>query len=315
MKIIRGIYNLKEHNLSQEFSQCVLTMGNFDGVHLGHQSLISRLKQVGQQENLPTVVMIFEPQPLEFFSPEKAPARLTTFQEKYHHLEQLGVDYLLCVPFNQTIADLPADTFVTEWLINQLHAQYIIIGDDFKFGYHREGNAELLSRYAEGNLFKLEALSSFEFNGLRVSSTVVRDILAEGDFALAEELLGRPYSICGKVIHGNALARQLGFPTANIHLHRKKAPLQGVYFVEVKNIDDGECYQGIANIGLRPTIDGKSTTLEVNIFDFNQDIYGQHLHVVFREKIRDEKKFVSLEALKQQIAQDICIAHQISAKF
>lgn len=315
MKIIRGIYNLKEHNLSQLFSQCVLTMGNFDGVHLGHQSLISRLKRIGQQLNLPTVVMIFEPQPLEFFSPDKAPARLTTFQEKYHYLAQLGVDYLLCIPFNQTIADLSADAFVQEWLINQLHAQYIIIGDDFKFGQHREGNAALLSRYADNKCFQLEALFSFEVDGLRVSSTMVRDALASGDFVLAEELLGRPYAICGKVIHGNALARQLGFPTANIHLHRKKAPLHGVYYVDVQNMHDGKWYQGIANIGLRPTIDGKSTTLEVNIFDFNQDIYGQHLSVIFREKIRAEKKFASLDELKQQIAQDICIAHQISAKF
>ncbi|QIQ22216.1 bifunctional riboflavin kinase/FAD synthetase [Zophobihabitans entericus] len=310
MKIIRGIYNLKH-----QFSRCALTMGNFDGIHLGHQSLITRLKQIAKELDLPTVVMIFEPQPLEFFLAEKAPARLTSFQEKYAYFKELGVDYLLCVPFNHTMADLPAEAFVEQWLIKQLQAQYIIIGDDFKFGKARAGSFELLANYAQQGCFQVENLPSFFVDGVRVSSSAVREALANDDFQLATRLLGRPYAIEGKVVHGNALARQLGFPTANIHLHRKNAALQGVYFVTVSDVEKHHHYHGIANIGQRPTINGKTTVLEVNLFDFSNDIYGHHLNVVFHEKLRNEKKFASLNELKQQIAQDVCIARQISAKF
>ncbi|MCO6523824.1 MAG: bifunctional riboflavin kinase/FAD synthetase [Candidatus Schmidhempelia sp.] len=310
MKIIRGI-----HNLPMSFSGCVLTMGNFDGVHLGHQTLLACLKQAKQHYNLPTVVMIFEPQPLEYFQPDNAPARLTSFQEKYYQLEQLGIDYLLCIPFNRQVATLSADDFVQQWLINQLQVQYIIVGDDFAFGRKREGDITLLAHYAKQGHFTLKSLPTYYYQAQRVSSTAIRQALSSSNFNLASQLLGRPYTICGKVIHGNALARQIGFPTANIQLHRLKPALHGVYLVEVTNTLTKRCYQGIANIGIRPTIDGKYATLEVNIFDFNQDIYGQYLTVYFKKKIRDEKKFTSLDDLKQQIIQDVCIARNISAKF
>ncbi|WP_392566585.1 bifunctional riboflavin kinase/FAD synthetase [Utexia brackfieldae] len=310
MKIIRGIANLHA-----QFAQCVLTMGNFDGVHLGHRSLLARLREVGRQYDLPTVVMIFEPQPLEFFSPDRAPARLTSFQEKYHQFCQLGIDYLLCIPFNEHVGSLSATLFVQEWLVKQLGAQYVIVGDDFAFGARRQGNKQLLDHYAQQGCFRFESLQAFEYQSLRVSSTAIRDALAQADFVLAEKLLGRPYAICGKVIHGNALARQLGFPTANVHLQRNKAALQGVFAVEVIRIATGLTYHGIANIGIKPTVEGKKTTLEVNIFEFNQDIYGEDLQVLFRQKIRDEQKFTSLDALQKQIAQDVCIAREIKAKF
>jgi riboflavin kinase / FMN adenylyltransferase len=310
MKIIRGI-----HNLPMSLKGCVLTMGNFDGVHLGHQSLIAHLKQAKQHYNLPTVVMIFEPQPLEYFQPDNAPARLTSFQEKYYQLQQLHIDYLLCIPFNHQVAMLSPDDFVQQWLINQLQVHYIIVGDDFAFGRKRAGDIALLTHYAKAGHFALNSLPTYYYQGQRVSSTAIRQALSLSQFDLAQQLLGRPYTICGKVIHGNALARQLGFPTANIQLHRLKPALHGVYQVEVVNHANNNSYQGIANIGVRPTIDGKCATLEVNIFDFNQDIYGQYLTVHFKKKIRNEKKFASVDELKQQIAQDVCIARNISAKF
>lgn len=309
MKIIRGIANIKN-----QISQCVLTLGNFDGVHLGHQQLINHLITQGKRLNLPTVVMLFEPQPLEFFCPDNAPSRLTSFQEKVILIEKLGIDYIIAVPFNQTFAKMSADDFIRDWLINKLQAKYIAIGDDFRFGYERKGDINLLEHYAQTNGFMVESIPTFVFDHLRVSSTAVRKALSNNDFQLAHCLLGRNYAITGRVVHGNALARQLGFPTANIHLHRKKPALQGVYLVKVKNSCSQQSYHGIANIGIRPTIEGKKAILEVNLFDFSGDLYGQYLDVTFIKKLRDEKKFNSLTELKEQITQDVCTAKKISAQ-
>ena len=309
MKIIRGI-----DNLNNEFTQCVVTLGNFDGVHLGHQQLINHLIEQGKKLNLPTVVMLFEPQPLEFFSKQNAPARLTSFKEKVQLIEKLGIDYIIAVPFTQTFANMSANAFIQDWLIKKLSAKYIVIGDDFQFGRDRKGDINLLQQYTQNNHFSVESMPTFVWNNLRISSTAVREALFNSDFELARCLLGRDYVIQGRVVHGNALARQLGFPTANIHLNRKKPALQGVYFVKVKNCCSNQYYHGIANIGIRPTIEGKKAILEVNIFDFSGDIYGQYLDVTFVCKLRDEKKFDSLADLKQQISQDVCTAKQISAK-
>ena len=308
MKIIRGI-----DNLNNEFTQCVLTLGNFDGVHLGHQQLINHLIEQGKKLNLPTAVMLFEPQPLEFFS-KQAPTRLTSFKEKVQLIEKLGIDYIIAVPFTQTFANMSANAFIQDWLINKLNAKYIVIGDDFQFGRDRKGDINLLQQYTQNNHFSVESMPTFVWNNLRISSTAVREALFNSDFELARCLLGRDYAIQGRVVHGNALARQLGFPTANIHLNRKKPALQGVYFVKVKNCCSNQYYHGIANIGIRPTIEGKKAILEVNLFDFSGDIYGQYLDVTFVCKLRDEKKFDSLADLKQQISQDVCTAKQISAK-
>lgn len=308
MKIIRGI-----DNLNNEFTQCVLTLGNFDGVHLGHQQLINHLIEQGKKLNLPTAVMLFEPQPLEFFS-KRAPTRLTSFKEKVRLIEKLGIDYIIAVPFTQTFANMSANAFIQDWLINKLNAKYIVIGDDFQFGRDRKGDINLLQQYTQNNHFSVESMQTFVWNNLRISSTAVREALFNSDFELARCLLGRDYAIQGRVVHGNALARQLGFPTANIHLNRKKPALQGVYFVKVKNCRSNQYYHGIANIGIRPTIEGKKAILEVNLFDFSGDIYGQYLDVTFVCKLRDEKKFDSLADLKQQISQDVCTAKQISAK-
>ena len=309
MKIIRGIANL-----NNQFSQCVLTLGNFDGVHLGHQQLINHLIEQGKRLNLPTVVMLFEPQPLEFLGKKNAPARLTSFKEKTQLIEKLGIDYIIAVPFTLTFANMSAPDFIQDWLINKLQAKYIVIGDDFRFGCERKGDIKLLQMYAHNYQFTVESMPTFVWNDLRISSTAVREALFNSDFKLAHYLLGRDYAIQGKVVHGNALARQLGFPTANIHLNRSKPALQGVYLVKVRNCCCDQHYHGIANIGIRPTIQGKKAILEVNLFDFSGDIYGQYLDVTFVCKLRDEKKFDSLADLKQQISQDVCTAKQISAK-
>lgn len=309
MKIIRGITNLKN-----QFTQCVLTLGNFDGVHLGHQQLLSRLIDKGKHLKLPTVVMIFEPQPLEYFNPENAPSRLTSFQEKVIFIENFKIDYLIVIPFTKTFANMSADCFIQAFLVEKLQAQYVIVGDDFRFGKKRQGNIELLYQYAVKKGFIVESMPTFIWRDLRVSSTAVRQALQHCDFELAKCLLGRDYTIQGRVIHGNALARQLGFPTANIHLHRKKPALQGVYLVKVKDICKKQYYTGIANIGLRPTIEGRIAILEVNLFNFSDYIYGHYLDVLFIEKLREEKKFDSLDELKKQIAQDVCTAKKISAK-
>ncbi|MDF7670745.1 bifunctional riboflavin kinase/FAD synthetase [Orbaceae bacterium ESL0721] len=362
MKIIRTIINLHH-----QFRECVLTLGNFDGVHLGHKQLITRLVEKGKALNLPSVVMLFEPQPLEFFAKDRAPARLTSFQEKIKLIEQLGVDYLLAIPFTETFAALDANDFIQKWLIDCLHARYVIIGDDFHFGKGRLGSVELLRHYANGDHlattdqppFMVESMPTFllqdidngingnidnsninneitlkssdlttskedvvegvsqQLSTIRISSTAVREALQANNFALVKRLLGRPYTIEGRVIHGNALARTLGFPTANILLHRKKPALQGVYLVKVRDLSEsegGKNYYGVANIGFRPTVDGKTALLEVNIFDFSDEIYGHYLAVEFIEKLRDEQKFSSLDALKAQIAQDVLSAKSVSAK-
>lgn len=310
MEIIRGLYNTSHH-----FNQCVMTLGNFDGIHLGHQTLISRLKQVGKEKNLPTVIMLFEPQPLEFFNLAQAPSRLTSFREKYAFIQTIGIDYLLVIPFNQTFANMTPQVFIEQGLIQQLQAQYIIVGDDFRFGAKRQGSTSLLQQYADQRWFELESMPTFIIDRQRVSSTTVREALSVDNFELAKTLLGRSYTIQGYVVHGNQLARKLGFPTANIHLNRHKPALHGVYFVKVKDYCSSHYYMGIANIGIRPTINGKIAVLEVNLFDFEQDIYGHFLEIEFIVKIRNEVKFDSLSALQTQIKQDICIAQQIKAKF
>lgn len=290
-------------------------MGNFDGVHLGHKVLLNQVHQTAMQAQIPSIALLFEPQPLEYFNKTISPARLTSFREKYLEIEQIGIDYLVCIPFNHYVANLTADYFVKEWVVNRLNAKFLIIGDDFRFGMNRQGTPALLHAYASSGHFQLDVIPPYKASMGRVSSTAIRQALSTANFALAEQLLGRPYTISGKVVHGKALGRKLGFPTANIPLRRYKAALNGVYLVEVNDKKTRKLYRGIANIGYRPTVNGKKALLEVHIFNFNEAIYGHCLQVRFLEKVRDEKKFSSLDRLKSQITQDVCIAQKISAKF
>ena len=302
MELIRGIHNLKPHHQG-----CVLTIGNFDGVHLGHQSVLRQLTVKAEQLQLPATVMTFEPQPLEMIIGDKAPARLTRLRDKYAALQKQGIDQLLCVNFNRKFAALSADDFITELLVKQLGVKYLVVGDDFRFGYKRQGDFAMLQAAGIKYGFAVVSMASFTLDQARVSSTMVREALAQDDLALAEQLLGRPFSIFGKVAHGAKLGRTIGFPTANIPLKRCVDPINGVYVVEVLGLGK-QVIAGVANIGKRPTVGGERTQLEVNLFDFTGDLYGKQLEVVLKKRLRGEAKFASFDALRQQIEQDVIAA-------
>jgi len=295
MQLIRGL-----HNSQPYLSGCALTIGNFDGVHLGHQAILRHLRQKANALNLPMVVMLFEPQPREYFMGDKAPARLMRLRDKLHYLAQAGVDVVIVAKFDRTFADLPAEQFIEDWLVRKLNVKFLSIGDDFKFGAKRLGN-------------EVEDSRTFCLDELRISSTAIREALAKDDLQHAENLLGKPYRILGRVIHGNKLGRTIGFPTANVRLHRQVNPVKGVYAVKVR-LKSGEIFNGVANMGKRPTINGTIQLLEVHLFDFSQNIYGQMVEVEFCHKIRDEIKFPSFEALKAQIEQDVKTAKAFFAK-
>ncbi len=301
MELVRGLHNLRERHCG-----CALTIGNFDGVHLGHQAVLGRLAEKAAELRLPATVMIFEPQPQEFFSPQEAPARLNRLREKLMSLTRYGVDRVICVNFNQAFAQMPAEQFVN-LLVEKLGVRYLVVGDDFRFGYKRLGDFALLQEAGEQHGFEVVNMHTFSVEHLRVSSTRLRQSLREGDLQQAEALLGRAYRVCGRVAHGDKRGRQLGFPTANVHLHRISVPIQGVFAVEVFGLE-GEPIAGVANIGTRPTVDGSYSLLEIHLLDFHQEIYGRYLQVDFLRKIRQEQKFASLDALMAQIESDVAQA-------
>jgi riboflavin kinase / FMN adenylyltransferase len=300
MRIIRGL-----HHLEALHSGCVLTIGNFDGLHLGHLAVIEKLSARGMNLGLPVVVMIFEPQPLEYFLKDNAPPRLTRLREKVIQFAKLPIDVLLIAHFNERFANLDAGHFVDDILINKLNVKHLVVGDDFHFGKARCGNFAMLKDKGKLHGFSVEDTGSYLSQGLRVSSTLIRDALGAGDLTQAEQLLGRPYSVCGRVAHGGKRGRTIGFPTANIKMFRKISPIRGVFAVTVTGINDLEL-TGIANVGTRPTIDGSNDViLETHLFDFDGDIYGRYIEVHFKHKIRDELRFQSLEQLQDQIKRDV----------
>lgn len=298
MKLIRGI-----HNLSQAPHGCVLTIGNFDGVHRGHRALLQGLREEGRKRGLPVMVMIFEPQPLELFATEKAPARLTRLREKLRYLAECGVDYVLCVRFDRRFAALTAQNFISDLLVKRLGVRFLAVGDDFRFGAGREGDFLLLQKAGAEYGFDITNTQTFCEGGVRISSTAVRQALAEDNLPLAESLLGHPFTISGRVVHGDELGRTIGFPTANLPLRRQVSPVKGVYAVEVMGLGD-KPMPGVANIGTRPTVAGVRQQLEVHLLDVVMDLYGRHIDVILRKKIRNEQRFASLDELKAQIARD-----------
>lgn len=308
MEFIRGLHNLKSKHCGN-----VVTIGNFDGIHLGHQKLLQELIAKARELKLPATVITFEPQPNEYFNRSKIPPRLTRLREKLLILQNLGIDRVLCLRFNQTLANLTAEQFIENILINALGIHQLIIGDDFRFGHARKGDLALLQQYAEKHNFIAEGMASFILDGERISSTRIRKALEIGDLKTAQQLLGRPFFMSGKVAHGEKRGRIIGFPTANIHLHRRAVPILGVYVV--KMYLDNKVIQGVANVGNRPTVGGTRSLLEVHLFDFNQDIYGRHVEVEFIHKLRDEKKYESFELLKQQIFKDAEQAREYFKKY
>lgn len=295
-KIIRGLYNLPD-----PAQGCVATIGNFDGVHLGHQAVLTQLAMKADMLNLPAVVITFEPQPFEYFVPDKAPARLSRFREKVEALRAYSIQKLCVLRFNRQLAEMQAETFIQKLLVEGLNVRYLVVGDDFRFGKDRQGDFALLQQVGKQHGFQVVNMHTFAIDDMRVSSTRIREALQDGDLAVAEKLLGRPYRMSGRVAHGDKRGRKMGYPTANIHLHRAKVPLNGVYAVQLYGIDE-EPVNGVANIGVRPTISGSDKALlEVHLFDFKRDIYGEHVQVYFLKKLREEQKFASLEQLIEQI--------------
>jgi riboflavin kinase/FMN adenylyltransferase len=303
MRLIRGFNRLPPFP-----DGCVLTIGNFDGLHLGHKLVIETLAAHGKRLKLPTVAMIFEPQPLEYFLGDHAPSRLTRLREKAIQFGDLPVDALLVLPFNSSVADYDAEQFIADILVNRLRIRHLVIGDDFHFGKARRGNFALLQAKGLEYGFAVENTTSFELDGLRISSTLIRDALQEGRLDAARLMLGRDYSVCGRVAHGDKRGRELGFPTANVQMFRKNTPIAGVFAVTMTGLDGAE-YQGVANVGTRPTVDGGAkVVLETHLFNFNADIYGRYVEVHFKKKIRDEQRFSSLQALQAQIELDIAVS-------
>lgn len=282
---------------------CALAIGNFDGLHLGHQVLLAKLLETAKQQKLKSAVMTFEPHPREFFTPNQAPTRLASLREKLERFADAGVDVVYLCRFDQKFAALSSDDFIQKVLVHSVNAKAILVGEDFRFGAGRRGGVEDIAN-AGLNLISLPQVNLQE-SGVqrRVSSTRVRDALATGQLEVAKTLLGRAYSISGKVIRGAQLGRKLGFPTANVHMRHERPALTGVYAVKL----DGR--EGVANLGVRPTVAGvPKLLLEVHLFDFDGDLYDRHVHVEFFQKIRDEMKFDGLDALKAQIAKDAQVA-------
>lgn len=299
MELIQGIKKFRA-----PASGLAATIGNFDGVHCGHRTLVSRLVNYGQEHGLPSMVMIFEPQPLEFFEPKLAPPRIMSFEDKVAALAELGVDHVLLLPFDEAFSQQSPEQFIVELLVQGAQVKHLIIGDDFRFGKCRAGDFQLLFETGKHYGFSVENTASIVIDGQRVSSTRVRHLLAQGDFDQAAQLLGAPFSIRGPVIHGRALGRTIDVPTANILLNRLKSPVQGVFVVDWLD-QEGRTCQGVANVGTRPTVNGQGELLEVHLFDCDADLYGVEAQVTFLKKLRDEQRFSDVEQLKNQIGKDI----------
>lgn len=308
MQLIRGL-----HNIRPEHRACVATIGNFDGVHLGHQTILEALRQQAFELGVRVCVITFEPQPREFFEGHKAPPRLTSLREKLALLEDCGVDQVLCLPFGTKLQNMAPDEFVMNILVEGLDVRYLIVGDDFRYGLNRAGDFAHLRQMGDQHGVEVCDTRTVTHDQNRISSTRVRELLAAADLAGARKLLGRPFAMYGRVVKGQQLGRQLGFPTANIRVCRNRLPVQGVFAVKgwLECHGSLKSYDGVANLGTRPTVDNTTALLEVHMLDFKGDLYGQTLRVEFVEKIRDARKFASLGALQTAIGNDVATAREI----
>jgi len=308
MELVRGL-----HNLSRPAQGCVLTVGNYDGVHLGHQRIIGVLKERARQLGSSATVLVFEPSSKEFIDPEGAPARLTRWREKFVALASQGVERLVTLRFDECMRAMTPECFVDELLVQRLGTRHLVVGDDFRYGSNAGGTIESLRTAGQAHGFGVEQMAPFVFDGVRVSSTAVRDRLAQSDYPGAARLLGRAYRMTGRVVHGRQLGRTLGFPTANLRLMRRKPPLWGILAVWVYGVADRPL-PGVASLGTRPTVNGTEPLLEVHVFDFSGDLYGRAIEVEFVAKLRDEVKFDSLDALMVQMNIDGAQARDLLSK-
>ncbi len=299
MELIRGLHNLRHRHRG-----CVATIGNYDGVHLGHRHVLAGLRERAQQLGCPSAVVTFEPTPQEYFAPERAPVRLSRLREKLIELRHSHIDRVLCLRFNRALASMPAETFIRCVLVDGLAVRYLVVGDDFRFGKDRQGDFHMLQQAGAQYGFEVARMPACLVDGERVSSTRVRAALGAGDLDLAARLLGRPYTVAGRVVHGKRLGRTLGFPTVNIPLGRGRSPVAGIYAVTVV-LDDGVEYAGVASVGTRPTVaEGQRMLLEVYLLDFSGNLYGRYLAVRFLRWLRAEEKFGSMDAMVKQMRLD-----------
>ena len=286
------------------FDGTVATIGNFDGLHLGHQALLSQLHAEAMQQNLPAMLVLFEPQPSEFFMKRQAPARLTSLREKIALIQQSQLDYVYCLRFNEALAAMPAEVFAERIIFSHLKVKWLLVGLDFRFGKDRLGDVDLLIAMGRNYGCTVVVFPDFIFQNQRVSSTLIRHNLAHGQLKKASLLLGRSYSLSGRVVYGQGIGRLWGIPTANIGIARINSPLRGIFCVQVRR-EKGTLLQGVASLGTRPTVGGKDLILEVNLFDFNENLYGERLQVYFLYRLRDEVKFATVDELIEQIHHDI----------
>ena len=304
MELIRNLHNFRERHRG-----CVATIGNFDGVHLGHQAIIRQLQTAAEKHGQPSVIVTFEPHPQEFFSPKKAPARLMRLREKLGYLRQTGIDRVVCLRFDQTLADMFAEDFISNILVEKLDVRHLIIGDDFRFGKNRLGDIETLKKYAAQSGFDVGHTDTRMIEGRRVSSTWLRELLAAGKMLEAVELLGRPYAISGRVVHGEKRGRVLGYPTININLHRHLSPVSGIFAAKVYGLQ-AETIHAAVSIGNRPMFGGDDINLEAHLLDFDREVYGAYVTVELLKQLRHEKMFDNIDELKKQMACDISEARK-----
>jgi riboflavin kinase/FMN adenylyltransferase len=307
MELVRGL-----QNIPKAARGCVLTVGNYDGVHLGHQQMIGAVKRRAAELGTAATVLVFEPSSKEFIDPDGAPPRLTRWREKFVALEAVGVDRLVTLRFDEQIRTMTPQSFV-DVIVVGLGAKHVVVGDDFRYGSNACGTIESLRGAGRVHGFGVEQMDPFILDGVRVSSTAVRERLERADYAGAARLLGRPYSMTGRVAHGAELGRTLGFPTANLRLMRRKSPMWGVLAVRVHGIEAG-VLEGVASLGTRPTVNGNEPLLEVHVFNFSGDLYGRLIEVEFVAKLRDEVKFDSLDAMIMQMKVDAAQARDVLAK-
>ena len=307
MELIRGPTNLRERHQG-----CVVTIGTFDGIHLGHRALLTRLCEHAARQSRKSMVLTFEPMPREYLRPDHPPARLTSWRERWHILGECGIDYMCVLRFDERLRNLSGREFAS-LLADQLHAHLIVVGHDFRFGRNGEATAVSLSQSGTELGFAVDVVSPVLLGGARISSSAIREALARGDFELARSWLGRPYSMTGRVVRGNQLGRTLGFPTANLRTGRRRVPVAGIFAVRVHGVADGPL-PGVASLGTRPTIaGGGEMLLEAHLFDFVGDLYGREIEVEFVSKLRDEEHFANLDALVVQMNEDAAGARRILA--
>jgi riboflavin kinase/FMN adenylyltransferase len=308
MELVRGL-----HNISRRHHGCVLTVGNYDGVHRGHQQMIGTLKARAAELRSAATVLVFEPSSKEFIDPDGAPPRLTRWREKFLALAGLGVERLITLRFDECMRAMTPKSFVDELIVGRLGTRHMVVGDDFRYGSNACGTIESLRAAGEAHGFGVDQMAPFVFDGVRVSSTAVRERLERADFPGAARLLGRPYRMMGRVVHGNQLGRTLGFPTANLRLMRRKPPLWGILAVRVHGIGSRPL-PGVASLGTRPTVNGTEPLLEAHVFDFSGDLYGRLIEVEFVAKLRDEVKFDSLDEMMVQMNIDAAHARECLSK-